>query len=137
MILTLSLTVPPTVLGFSRTIRLPLSHFFSATNHEFLIYKFSLCSFSQTNFPHFSPVKYSISMTDCQALEPSHALTRLSAVRLASGASNALSLSAPFWPYFCCCLPFFHLNILYSSVRSTICLMSYIPQYHVCIRRES
>ncbi|XP_045039541.2 tripartite motif-containing protein 5 isoform X2 [Desmodus rotundus] len=52
--LTLSLTFPPRRVGVFLDYDAGTVSFFNITNHEFLIYKYSSCSFPQKLFPYFS-----------------------------------------------------------------------------------
>ncbi|XP_070281555.1 tripartite motif-containing protein 5-like isoform X2 [Myotis yumanensis] len=55
--LTLSLTVPPRRVGVLLDYDARTVSFFNVTNHGFLIYKFSSCSFSQNIHPYFNTMK--------------------------------------------------------------------------------
>ncbi|XP_059564688.1 tripartite motif-containing protein 5-like isoform X4 [Myotis daubentonii] len=63
--LTLYLSVPPRRVGVFLDYDAGTVSFFNVTNHGFLIYKFSSCSFSQKMFPYFNPMKCSAPMTLC------------------------------------------------------------------------
>ena len=52
--LTLSLTFPPRRVGVFLDYDAGTVSFFNITNHEFLIYKYSSCSFPQKLFPYFN-----------------------------------------------------------------------------------
>ncbi|XP_070281544.1 tripartite motif-containing protein 5-like isoform X2 [Myotis yumanensis] len=61
----LFLSVPPNRVGVFLDYDAGTVSFFNVTNHGFLIYKFSSCSFSQKMFPYFNPMKCSAPMTLC------------------------------------------------------------------------
>ncbi|XP_015423518.1 PREDICTED: tripartite motif-containing protein 5 isoform X2 [Myotis davidii] len=63
--LTLYLSVPPRRVGVFLDYDAGTVSFFNVTNHGFLIYKFSSCSFSQKMFPYFNPMKCTAPMTLC------------------------------------------------------------------------
>ncbi|XP_039703822.1 tripartite motif-containing protein 34-like [Pteropus medius] len=65
LIITLSLSVPPCRVGVFIDHNAGIVSFFNVTNHGFLIYKFSSCSFSQEIFPYFNPMKCAAPMTLC------------------------------------------------------------------------
>ncbi|KAM5184643.1 tripartite motif-containing protein 5-like [Callospermophilus lateralis] len=54
--LVLSVTVPPQCIGVFLDYEARELSFYNVTNHGFLIYKFSNCSFSEEVFPYFHPV---------------------------------------------------------------------------------
>ncbi|XP_070281540.1 tripartite motif-containing protein 5-like isoform X1 [Myotis yumanensis] len=63
--LNLYLSVPPRRVGVFLDYDAGTVSFFNITNHGFLIYKFSSCSFSQKMFPYFNPMKCTAPMTLC------------------------------------------------------------------------
>ncbi|XP_036115120.1 tripartite motif-containing protein 5-like isoform X2 [Molossus molossus] len=63
--LTLSLTVPPQRVGVFIDYNAGTVSFFNISNHGFLIYKFSSCSFPENIFPYFNPMKCVAPMTLC------------------------------------------------------------------------
>nr|WCD42033.1 tripartite motif containing 5 alpha [Miniopterus fuliginosus] len=63
--LTFTLTVPPHRVGVFLEYDAGTVSFFNITNHGFLIYKFSACSFSGKMFPYFNPMKCTAPMTLC------------------------------------------------------------------------
>ncbi|XP_054436546.1 tripartite motif-containing protein 5-like [Pteronotus mesoamericanus] len=63
--LTLCLTVPPRRVGVFLDYDGGTVSFYNVTNHGFLIYKFSSCSFSQKIYPYLSPMKCTAPMTLC------------------------------------------------------------------------
>ncbi|XP_006767986.2 PREDICTED: tripartite motif-containing protein 5 [Myotis davidii] len=63
--LTLYLSVPPCRVGVFLDYDAGTVSFFNVTNHGFLIYKFSSCSFSQKMFPYLNPMKCPAPMTLC------------------------------------------------------------------------
>ena len=65
MILTLSLSVPPHRIGIFLDYSARTLLFLNVTNHGFLIYKFSSCSFSQKIFPYFNPMTCNVPMNLC------------------------------------------------------------------------
>ncbi|OWK17973.1 hypothetical protein Celaphus_00009152, partial [Cervus elaphus hippelaphus] len=62
VILTLSLSVPPRRIGVFLDCGAGTLLFLNVTNHGFLIYKFSSCSFSQKTFPYFNPLTCKVPM---------------------------------------------------------------------------
>ncbi|XP_040114510.1 tripartite motif-containing protein 5-like [Oryx dammah] len=65
MILTLSLSVHPRRIGIFLDYIAGILLFLNITNHGFLIYKFSSCSFSQKTFPYFNPMTCKVPMNLC------------------------------------------------------------------------
>ncbi|KAB0347495.1 hypothetical protein FD754_012352 [Muntiacus muntjak] len=65
MILTLSLSVPPRHIGIFLDYSAGTLLFLNVTNHGFLIYKFSSCSFSKKTFPYFNPLTCKVPMSLC------------------------------------------------------------------------
>ncbi|XP_061236595.1 tripartite motif-containing protein 5-like [Bos javanicus] len=65
MTLTLSLSVPPHRIGIFLDYSARTLLFLNVTNHGFLIYKFSSCSFSQKIFPYFNPMTCNVPMNLC------------------------------------------------------------------------
>ncbi|XP_061004613.1 E3 ubiquitin-protein ligase TRIM34-like isoform X2 [Dama dama] len=65
MILTLSLSVPPRRIGIFLDYSAGTLLFLNVTNHGFLIYKFSSCSFSQKTFPYFNPLTCKVPINLC------------------------------------------------------------------------
>ncbi|KAJ1075140.1 hypothetical protein K5549_006502 [Capra hircus] len=65
MILTLSLSVPPRRIGIFLDYSAGTLLFLNVTNHGFLIYKFSSCSFPQNTFPYFNPMTCKVPMNLC------------------------------------------------------------------------
>nr|AIL01924.1 TRIM5-1 alpha isoform [Tupaia belangeri] len=65
LLLTPSLTVPLCRIGVFVDYEAGTVSFFNATNHGFLIYKFSAFSFSQEIFPYFNPMRCEFPMTLC------------------------------------------------------------------------
>ncbi|XP_055279489.1 tripartite motif-containing protein 6-like isoform X3 [Moschus berezovskii] len=65
MILTLSMSVPPHRIGIFLDYSAGTLLFLNVTNHGFLIYKFSSCSFSQKTFPYFNPMTCKVPMNLC------------------------------------------------------------------------
>ncbi|XP_036907460.1 tripartite motif-containing protein 5-like [Sturnira hondurensis] len=62
---TLSPTVPPRRVGVFLDYDARTVSFYNITNHGFLIYKFSSCSFSQEMYPYFCPMTCDVPMTLC------------------------------------------------------------------------
>ncbi|VFV38326.1 tripartite motif-containing protein 5 [Lynx pardinus] len=62
-VLILALPVPPHCVGVFLDYKAGTVSFFNVTNHRFLIYKFSSCSFSQKAFLYFNLGKYTDPMT--------------------------------------------------------------------------
>ena len=62
---TLKLTVPPNRIGVFLDYDACTVSFLNVTNHGFLIYKFSSCSFSQKMYPYFNPMNCTGPMTVC------------------------------------------------------------------------
>ncbi|XP_053528074.1 tripartite motif-containing protein 5-like isoform X2 [Artibeus jamaicensis] len=62
---TLNPTVPPHRVGVFLDYDACTVSFYNITNHGFLIYKFSSCSFSQEMYPYFSPMTCDVPMTLC------------------------------------------------------------------------
>ncbi|XP_053781610.1 tripartite motif-containing protein 5 isoform X2 [Desmodus rotundus] len=63
--LTLNVTVPPHRVGVFLDYDAGTVSFYNVTNHGFLIYKFSSCSFPQKIYPYFSPMTCTAPMTLC------------------------------------------------------------------------
>ncbi|KAM5315860.1 tripartite motif-containing protein 5-like [Glossophaga mutica] len=63
--LTLSLTVPPHRVGVFLDYDALTVSFYNVTNHGFLIYNFSSCSFSKEMYPYFCPMTCNVPMTVC------------------------------------------------------------------------
>ncbi|XP_054581154.1 tripartite motif-containing protein 5-like [Eptesicus fuscus] len=63
--LSLFLSVPPRRVGVFLDYDDGTVSFFNVTNHGFLIYKFSSCSFPQKMFPYFNPMKCPSPITLC------------------------------------------------------------------------
>lgn len=62
---TLNPTVPPHRVGVFLDYDACTVSFYNVTNHGFLIYKFSSCSFSQEMYPYFCPMTCNVPMTLC------------------------------------------------------------------------
>lgn len=62
---TLSLTVPPRRIGVFLDYDARTVSFYNVTNHGFLIYKFTSCSFSQEMYPYFCPMTCDVPMILC------------------------------------------------------------------------
>ncbi|NP_001099143.1 tripartite motif-containing protein 5 [Oryctolagus cuniculus] len=58
--------VPPSRIGVFIDYEAGIVSFFSVTQHKFLIYKFSACSFSKEVFPYFNPMHCPKPMTICE-----------------------------------------------------------------------
>nr|AET80945.1 TRIM5 alpha [Lepus granatensis] len=58
--------VPPSCIGVFIDYEAGIVSFFSVTQHTFLIYKFSACSFAEEVFPYFNPMQCPKPMTICQ-----------------------------------------------------------------------
>ncbi|XP_020726372.2 E3 ubiquitin-protein ligase TRIM34-like [Odocoileus virginianus] len=65
MILTLSISVPPRHIGIFLDYNAGTLLFLNVTNHGFLIYEFSSCSFSKKTFPYFNPLTCKVPMNLC------------------------------------------------------------------------
>lgn len=89
-ILILALPVPPHCVGIFLDYEGGPVSLFHVTNHGFLIYKFSSCSFSRIVFPYFNPMKCNDPILCAHhVLEPSYKPTHFFVVPLALGAADA------------------------------------------------
>ncbi|XP_057551864.1 tripartite motif-containing protein 5-like [Hippopotamus amphibius kiboko] len=65
LILPLFMSVPPYRIGVFLDYEARTVSFLNVTNHGFVIYKFSSCSFSENTYPYFNPMQCDAPMTLC------------------------------------------------------------------------